>query len=155
MRRPLLAIALVLPSFLAAQTSPPKTVRDLALDIGMGLSRLEMAACRAAHPAHAESFSGSLVSVSNRLDKALDDLKAKRAEELAMPVPPALTIGQDLMAALHGSDTATRTLDACLKTAREILNVSEPEAAGLMSQLVTTLVRASAQYKRDMERVLR
>jgi hypothetical protein len=154
MRIALLFLVVVAVSAMA-QPSTDKTVREVAVHVAMTVTRLELSACRTAHPSHAESFSASLVAVEAKLNKALDDMRPQRAQDLMQPVPAAVLISQDMIAALHNSESRERPLEGCLKAAREIVGVTDQEAAGLMNAMVTTLLTASASYRQGLQQVLR
>jgi len=141
-------------SLVLAQGLPGPSIREVALNLAVTMTRNEMSACAKAHPAHTERFMASVTNTQKKVEAALDGLRPQRTEELDLVVPEIVVVGQEMMFALQASDTSIRSMESCNRKAVEIANGSDREVSELMSQIVTTLVSGVAVHKQGMQRVL-
>lgn len=155
MHRVLLLATLTACAAVANEVPAERTVRDLVLTSMLQLPELELRACTATHPGEADRYEAAVAQLRRNAEQALVALAALRSAELETPVPSLLFAQQDVIATLHGSESAMRSSERCNRWAQELMELPSDELYRIADESASAAVAAVARYAQDMERVLR
>lgn len=134
----------------ASENGKQMTVKDLARSNLLLVTNLQIQACNKEHPTRAAQFQFALKQFIAKIDHSFEIMLASKRKELETKVPSILFAPQNYITALFSSDGGTSTIEQCLKTVKEIENVSANELAALVEESVSTAAEANIKYAQDM-----